>query len=103
MSYYITGGNISTVWNAKDIKPFFFCRKPAKRLKKENIRFSFELWVGDDEMVSNDQNEDENAEKIGKESEVLVVKHLFTSQQSENDRISLAVKERKRESHQISA
>lgn len=75
--YYIIGGNILIVWNVKDIKLFFFCRKLVKRLKKENIRFLFEFWVGDDEMVSNDQNEDENVEKIGKEFEVLVVKYLF--------------------------
>lgn len=47
-------------------------------------------------MVSNDENEDENAKKIGKESEVLVVKHLFTSQQESTN-------QRMIESHYISS
>ena len=45
-------------------------------VRNQNTKISFKFWVGHHEMVSNDQYEDENAEKIGKESEVLVIKHL---------------------------
>lgn len=45
-------------------------------INKDETSFSFEFWLRHHEMVCNDHYEDENPQKIGKEAEVLVVKHL---------------------------
>lgn len=43
---------------------------------KMKPHFSFEFWFRHHEMVSNHQYEDENPQEIGKEAEVLIIKHL---------------------------
>ena len=49
-------------------------------LKKALVPFIF--WVGHHKMISNHQNENEDAEEIGKESQVLIVNHLHNISKS---------------------
>lgn len=42
----------------------------------ERASVSFVLWVGHHEVVCDNQDKDEDAQEIGKEAKVLIVKHL---------------------------
>lgn len=61
---------LKTCWFRHIYKSF------VEETNKDETSYSFELWFRHHEMVRNHHNEDENPKKIGKEAEVLVVKHL---------------------------